>query len=192
VKFEELNDTIPYVIGGKVKVLRYSPYPHIVLAMPGRHAKDTTPKGGDFVVMVSDPVFDLTVDHQFTHDDIFRDVELRAKNGDKHLSLLGCYFDIVQGADPAEFNQVVVTPGVMAPSTFLTAVQCLAVAEHRRYSQYESKYGGRFLPFRFAAGIDEGLWDAEAAIAVQRKGRPGVEWLEKQFGVPALSKELMS
>lgn len=156
--------------------------------MPGRHALDTKPVGGDFVVMVNDPIYTVP-NHQFKHDDIFKDVELRRGRD----SILSEYLEIVQGTDPAEFGflDLVGPVGTLAPSTFTTAVQCLAVAEHRRYAQYEAQYGGRFLPFRFAAGIDEGLWSAEAAIAVQKKGRPGVEWLEKDFGVPTLTKELM-
>jgi hypothetical protein len=190
MKFSELHETIPYAKGGKEKVLRYSPYPNITLAMPGRHAQDTVPIGGDFVVMVTDPIYPVT-DHQFTHTDIFKDMELKqGKNG----FLMIDYLKIVKdGQDPVDFT-VEDAPGFMPglhPKTFLYAVQCLAVAEHRRYAKYESKFGGRFLPFRFAAGIAEGLWTAADAANLQRKGRPGVEMLEKQKGVPLLTKELM-
>lgn len=196
MNFEELNDTIPYVRGGKLKVLRYSPYPHVTIAMPGRHGPQTTPKHGDFVVMVDDPVLtyngrDAQGEHQFNHDDIFKDVEL--SKGDD--SLMPEYLQIIQGEDPVELGMNYArrrVGGTIAPSTFLCAVQCLAVAEHRRYAQFESQFGGRFLPFRFAAGIDEGLWTAEAAGAVQKKGRPGVEYLEQEYGVPKLTQELMS
>lgn len=186
MNFEELNDTIPYCVGGKEKVLRYSPYPNITLAMPGRHAKDTTPKGGDFVVMVKDPVWP-NPEHQFTHDDIFLSVSTHSEP-----DLMHNYLEIVRGEDPTKWRHALWTKkDQMHPDTFRCAVQCLAVAEHRRYAQYENKFGGRYLPFRFAAGIAEGLWTAEAAIAVQRKGRPGVEWLEKDYGVPTLTQELM-
>lgn len=186
--FKTLHETIPYCKGGKEKVLTYSPYPNVMIAMPGRHAKDTVPVGGDFVVMVTDPVFKLR-DHQFTHTDIFKDVEARVG----HVNLMGIYLEVIKGADPFNITMSTVeTPGALLSYTFVCAVQCLAVAEHRRYAQYEGKFGGRYLPFRFAAGIAEGLWTAADAAQKQKMGRPGVEWLEKEQGVPVLTKELMN
>lgn len=198
--FNKLHETIPYAKGGKEKVLRYSPYPNITLAMPGRHAADTVPVGGDFVVMVTDPIY-KTVDHQFTHTDIFKDVQARHDKA-KELgvsfimeldSFMKLYRDVVKGAEPwQDLSQTSFMSHCMHPTTFMNAVQCLAVAEHRRYAKYEAKFGGRYLPFRFAAGIAEGLWSAADAANLQRKGRPGVEMLEKQNGVPILTKELMT
>lgn len=186
--FDELNETIPYATGGKEKVLEYFPYPHVGILMPGRHAEDTDPVGGDFCVIVHDGLWQMR-DHQFTHDDIFRDVELK-----KSEQLMECYLSIVQGADPEHVYRTIteMPEAGMIVLTFLQAIQCLAVAEHRRYARFEKKYGGRFLPFRFAAGISEGLWTAQDAIDHQRKGRPGVEFLEKEKGIPKLTKELMS
>lgn len=193
MNFDELNDTIPYAKGGKEKVLRYSPYPNITLAMPGRHAEDTTPKGGDFVVMVTDPVYSRE-DHQFKHSDIFNDIALRKEKFPGVADvLMQEYLEIIQGAAPdAMTTWDDVYDGTLWPVTFRYAVQCLAVAEHRRYGQYEAKFGGRFLPFRFAAGIAEGLWTVNDALAWERKGRPGVEKLEKDFGTPILTKELIN
>lgn len=191
MKFDKLNDTVPYVIGGKEKVLSMSPYKGVTLRLPGRHAKDTTPKGGDFVVCVTDKTMGW-VDHQFTHTDIFKDIELKCES--EHLSFfINRYSDVVCGDDPDKINlgDGLTMPGIDF-DTFLAASQCLAVAEHRRYSQYESKFGGRFLPLRFAAGISEGLWTAADAAAMQKKGRPGVEILEKLHGTPILTKDLMS
>lgn len=189
--FKTLHETIPYAKGGKEKILRYSPYPNITLAMPGRHAADTVPVGGDFVVMVTDPIY-KAVDHQFTHTDIFKDIENRTKSdyhGDKMIIV--DYLEVVRGADPKDFSMEPCKAGSLSQATFFYAVQCLAVAEHRRYAKYETKFGGRYLPFRFAAGIAQGLWSAADAAALQRKGRPGVEMLEKQNGVPLLTEELM-
>lgn len=190
MKFEELNNTIPYAKGGKEKVLRYSPYQNITLAMPGRHALDTVPIGGDFVVMVTDPIFN-TVEHQFTHTDIFKDVESKRVHDDIDF-FMRAYASVVSQDDPIRYSpgDGVIMPG-MDFTVFLCAAQCLAVAEHRRYAKYEAKFGGRYLPFRFAAGIAEGLWTAADAANLQKKGRPGVEMLEKQYGTPVLSKELM-
>lgn len=194
MKFEKLNAMIPYVVGGKQKILTMHPYNAITLAMPGRHAKDTDPIGGDFVVMVDDDTMDWTR-HQFTHSDIFMDLEAKmVERPDDTNFLMNRYADIVvAGHDPDK-----ISPGddchyekSMHWQTLLYAVQCLAVAEHRRYAKYEAKFGGRYLPLRFSAGIVEGLWTAANAIERQRRGRPGVEWLEKEFGTPTLTKELM-
>lgn len=192
MKFEKLNDMIPYVVGGKQKVLTMHPYNAITLAMPGRHAKDTLPKGGDFVVMVDDDRMDWTR-HQFTHTDLFIDLDNKAiVSPSLALDFVELYRLVVQGGDPEKLDTEPFEklPGIH-PATFLRAVQCLAVAEHRRYAVHEAKFGGRYLPFRFAAGIVEGKWTAGDAIDRQRRGRPGVEWLEKDNGVPLLTKELM-
>lgn len=169
------------------------PYKGITLAMPGRHAEQTTPKGGDFVVMVTDAGMNWKK-HQFKHSDIFNDIEVKY-NHDPALPteldlLMRNYIDVVAvGVDPKTLVLPRSLPGV-DPLVFLHAVQCLAVAEHRRYHQFEEQFGGRFLPFRFAAGIAEGLWTAEDAISKQRYGRPAVERLEKNNGVPALTQAL--
>lgn len=189
--FKTLHETIPYAKGGKEKILSMSPYSGVILALPGRHALDTVPVGGDFVVMVTDPAFPR-VNHQFTHTDIFKDVEVKTAHNDIDF-FMRAYAGVVTGSDPLNYSpgDDVVLPGIDF-TTFLCASQCLAVAEHRRYAKYENKYGGRFLPFRFAAGIAEGLWTAADAANLQRKGRPGVEILESQNGTPELTKELMT
>lgn len=195
MKFDKLNEIIPYVVGGKSKVLTMHPYNAITLAMPGRHAKDTVPVGGDFVVMVDDENMDWAR-HQFTHADLFGDLERKSvEDPDSTAFLIRQYANVVANGDDPEkisvgddFNY----PASIHPQTFLYAVQCLAVAEHRRYSQHEAKFGGRYLPFRAAAGIVEGLWSAtEASDRTRQRGRIGVEWLEKDYGVPTLTKELM-
>ena len=165
------------------------PYKGITLAMPGRHAEDTTPKGGDFVVMVTDPGIKWRK-HQFKHDDIFNDVEVKTLDQpDTTQVFMQNYLEVIAvGTDPVGLLALPL-PGLNT-NLFLQAVQCLAVAEHRRYHQHEPKFGGRFLPFRFAAGIAEGLWTADDAIEKQRYGRPAVERLEKAKGVPVLTQQL--
>lgn len=196
MKFDKLNDMIPYVMGGKQKVLEMHPYNAITLAMPGRHAKDTTPKGGDFVVMVDDDRMDWTK-HQFTHTDLFKDLEHKNNYGPylhkEPFRFMEQYMYVIKGADPEKIDteRFEMMPG-LHPTTFLRAVQCLAVAEHRRYAQHEVKFGGRYLPFRFGAGIVDGRWTASDAAERQRRGRPGVEWLEKDHGMPELTLELIT
>lgn len=193
MKFEKLNDMLPYVQGGKQKILSYQPYNAITLRFPGRHALDTNPIGGDFVVCVDDEVMDWTA-HQFTHTDLFMDLSVKAAElPGKANILMEHYLEIVfNGFDPekAVVEHLEGLPGIH-PQTFLYAVQCLAVAEHRRYAKFEPQFGGRYLPFRFGAGIVEGLWTAGQAAEKQRRGRPGVEWLEKDYGLPILTKELI-
>lgn len=191
MKFSKLQETIPLARYGKEKSLTMEPYKGITLAMPGRHAEDTTPKGGDFVVMVTDPNIKWRR-HQFKHDDIFFDVELKAADQPVTTNVfMENYLEVIAtGSDPIGILALPL-PGLNT-NLFLQAVQCLAVAEHRRYAQHENKFGGRFLPFRFAAGIAEGLWTAEECVKVQRYGRPAVERLEKNTGVPLLTQRLMA
>jgi hypothetical protein len=173
------------VVGGKKHILEHSPYNAVTLYFPGRHAKDTDPIGGDFVVTVDDE--DLNwIKHQFTHNDIFADLELKKVMHPRATSLLMAeYCEVVNGKNPAkaENDWPVDMPG-LNPVTFLYAVQCLAVAEHRRYAKYEKQGGGRFLPARFALGIVHGAWTALDCANMQRRGRPGVEILEKTHNFP--------
>lgn len=192
MRFQELQEMIPLARYGKPKSLTMQPYNAVTLAMPGRHAEDTTPKGGDFVVMVDDAKLNWAR-HQFTHTDIFKDVEKKYKEN-VHLTqqLMLDYLDVVHNnTHPEIWEERQGLPGIH-PQTFLYAVQCLGVAEHRRYKDYEDRFGGRYLPLRFAAGIVEGLWTATDAADKQKRGRPGVEWLEKDFGQPVLTKKLVT
>lgn len=192
MKFAELHEHIPLARYGKPKSLTMEPYKGITLAMPGRHAEDTTPKGGDFVVMVTDTRIGWKK-HQFKHDDIFNDVEVKADQTPEHMGFfMNQYLNVIAvGDDPMKIKLGTgLSMAGLDFTKFLCAVQCLAVAEHRRYHMHEPKFGGRFLPFRFAAGIAEGLWTASDAIEKQRYGRPAVERLEKANGVPVLTQEL--
>lgn len=188
--FEELNTLIPHALGEKLHVLTMSPYNGITLALPGRHQKDTEVPGGDFVVMVSDSKIGW-VNHQFTHDDIFNDLDTKVKQDSVDADeLMNDYASVVFGSSPDDFDwDRGVWKDSLHPQIFLHAVQCLAVAEHRRYARHEKKGGGRYLPARFASGIIEGLWTPDDAKAVQRKGRPGLDWLIKERGAPIPLKE---
>lgn len=205
MRFDKLHEMIPYATGGKNHVMSMTPYNGVVLSMPGRHQKDTDPVGGDFVVMVSD--FNLGwVNHQFTHDDLFKDFERKTQDSKYHAeNLLLDYVKVVFGDDPAkiEWHRPSHHPtgldlepatdtwdDTLHPQTFLYAVQCLAIAEHRRYHQHETKGGGRFLPVRFISGIVEGLWTAEDCKKVQRRGRLGLDHLISVHGRPTPLKEL--
>lgn len=193
MKFDKLHAMIPYVKGGKTKILSMRPYPDIKLMLPGRHAKDTDPVGGDFVVCVTDSNMNWE-NHQFSHNDIFADLVVKANaEPDATDCLMGMYLEVIKGEDP----EIMVVPGGdrlpgIDYTTFLRAVQCLAIAEHRRYHQHEAKFGGRYLPFRFATGIVDGLWSPIVAAGKEKYGRPGVEQLERLHGTPFLTQKLMS
>lgn len=190
MKFAKLHETVPLARYGKLKSLTMEPYPGITLAMPGRHAEDTVPKGGDYVVMVTDERIGWNK-HQFKHDDIFNDVELRT-NVNAVSGIMEDYLKVIaHGKDPNICTGWPTPDGCLESKLFLQAIQCLAVAEHRRYAQYEGQFGGRFLPFRFAAGIAQGLWTSNDAIKVQRYGRPAVERLERKHGVPVHTQKLL-
>lgn len=192
MNFDTLNELIPHSVGKKLHVLSMSPYNAVTLAMPGRHQTDTAIPGGDFVVMVDDTNTGW-VRHQFTHDDLFNDIEVKTQRAPETAqALMEDYAQVVLGGDAALIAQYS-TGGFIHgihPNTFLYAVQCLAVAEHRRYGQHEKKGGGRFLPARFASGIVEGLWTAADCKAVQRRGRMGLDLLISTHGKPTTLKEL--
>ena len=192
MKFETLNENIPYVLGGKKHILSTSPYDNVTLRMPGRHENDTEKPGGDFVVEITDDSTSWE-SKQFTHQHIFDDFQDKADlDRGQAEKLMVFYAKVVFGEDPDDFY-IPTSPaweGTVKPSTLIYALQCLAVAEHRRYARYEAKQGGRFLPARFAAGIVYGQWTADDAKMVVRKGRPGVEMLERLHGKPPTLQEL--
>ena len=188
MNFQELNDLIPWVTGNTNHIVTMSPYNAVVLAMPGRHQYDTPERdGGDFVVMVSDRDIGW-LHHQFTHDDLFSDIERKARSAKvKAREFMRAYAEvIVRGTAPEtyDFKRIKAWEGTLHPQTLLYSLQCLAVAEHRRYAQHERRGGGRYLPARFASGIVEGIWTAGDAKAVQRRGRPGLEQLISEKGKP--------
>jgi hypothetical protein len=181
MNFEKLHDLIPYATGGKNHAVTMAPYNAVTLAMPGRHQHDTVPAGGDFVVMVSDDNLGW-VNHQFTHDDIFLDMEKKHQlDSESAERLMADYAAVVFGADPEKYSwERGDWESTLHPQTFLYAVQCLAVAEHRRYHQFEKRGGGRYLPMRFTFGIVSEAWTAADCKNFQRRGRPGLEHLEKE------------
>lgn len=196
MKFEELHNRIPYVTGPENHVLMMTPYEGVTLRMPGRHQLDTSPIGGDMVVEITDDTTSWEA-KQFTHQNIFDDFQDKTDaDADMAKKLMQFYAEIVlHGADPDDYYKhvgVVVEAweGTLTVSTLVAALQCLAVAEHRRYARYEAKMGGRFLPARFVAGIVYGQWQASDAKLVIRKGRPGVEMLERLHGKPPSLQEL--
>jgi hypothetical protein len=197
--FDTLNKRIPYVTGLENHAVTMSPYVGITLAMPGRHQSDTDPIGGDFVVMVTDSSIGWSR-HQFTHGDLWDDIEKKnAIDPTGAKMLMRDYAAVVRGAEP-DAKKWSLADGVtdtaldpwtnsLHPQTFLYAVQCLAVAEHRRYWKFEKDGGGRYLPARFSVGIVEGIWTADDCKQYQYRGRQGLENLIKEKGRPTPLKK---
>jgi hypothetical protein len=183
------------VTGGMKHILSTSPYDGVTLRMPGRHENDTERIGGDFVVEITDDTTSWEA-KQFTHQNIFDDfqdkVDLDLEAAKKLMKFYAAI--VLHGADPDDYYKPLGTieawKGTLNASTLVAALQCLAVAEHRRYARYEVKMGGRFLPARFAAGIVYGHWTSDDAKLVIRMGRPGVEMLERINGNPPTLQEL--
>lgn len=199
--FKELNEKLPYVTGGENHIVETSPYQNVHLAFPGRHQNDTKPVGGDFVVMVTSKELGWEK-HQFTHGDLWDDIEYKLSTDKIGATfLMKDYAKVVRGGDPSArgwdfqrggYDGDDVDPWTKSlhPQTFLYAVQCLAVAEHRRYHEHERYGGGRYLPARFSAGIVEGKWTSKEAKEYQYRGRQGLENLIKLKGRPKPLKQL--
>ncbi|QIQ63050.1 hypothetical protein SEA_MOAB_196 [Streptomyces phage Moab] len=198
--FVTLHEMIPRATGDKLHVMEMKPYSNITLAMPGRHQNDTDPVGGDFVVMVDSTELGW-VKHQFTHGDLWDDLEQKMQTDKSGAeALMKDYARVVRGADPTMHGWDFQRGGwdglgpdpwkvTLHPQTFLYAVQCLAVAEHRRYWKHERDGGGRYLPARFSMGIIEGKWTSADAKASQYRGRQGLENLIKEKGRPTPLKK---
>ena len=186
---QELNKAIPYVTGKVLHVGGAEVYPGVKILMPGKHQYKTEPPGGDAVVLVTDKSVGWS-DRKFRHTDFFDDIEEKTMfDAIETNRLMKDYLLILQNQpyDPDYYE----LPGVQGHIA-LAAWQVVGIMEHRRYRQYEKQFGGMYLFPRFCWGIAEGLWNAEEASWLEKKGRPGVEQLERERGVPILTKELFS
>jgi hypothetical protein len=89
---------------------------------------------------------------------------------------------------------VAALPGLSLP-VLLTAHQCMALAEHRRYSEQTTVGGGRYLLVRVVRGIILGKWTADEARQTttgndrssgRRGGLGALQDLEEQVGWSSL------
>lgn len=186
---DELNRDIPFVTGNELHIAGTEVYPGVKILMPGKHQNETVPPGGDAVITVTD----LSVgwsDRKFSHTDFFKDIEEKRKHSIEQTNQLMKEYLAMLKQQPLVVGTYFL-PGVQ-PHLCLYSWQVLAVIEHRRYKQWESQWGGMYLFPRFAFGIAEGLWTAADAANLQKKGRPGVEILEKMHGLPELTNRLMT
>jgi hypothetical protein len=193
VNFDEVHKLVPYETQGRLHSNSLNVYTDVRVKYPGRHALDTDPIGGDYVVEALCDVAEWDW-KQFTHTDIFKDVQLKTDANSEWMQSVGIkqLADVVSGSEiPHPLDVPENLPGVRW-SVLLRASQCLAVAEHRRYHRYEAGGGGRFLPLRFAVGIVYGHWNESDASRVQRRGIHGYRELTKEFGSPPTVKALLT
>lgn len=193
VNFSEVHAMIPYCTEGEVHSNTLQIYPDVRVKYPGRHAMDTDPVGGDFVVEVDCEAGGWKW-KQFTHGDIFKDIETKSLADPTFMRERAAsdLARVVEGENikPHIRWEALKLPGIRY-RTLLEATQCLAVAEHRRYHKYDAGGGGRYLPLRYAVGIIYGHWDASSASKVQRRGIHGYKELTKEFGNPPTVKSLL-
>ncbi len=190
--FNEVHEKIPYLSDGELHSVTTEIYPAVRVKQPGRHAFDTDPIGGDFVVEVScdNAKWDWK---QFTHADLFADLQSKYDTSQRFF-LQHTYAKflarVVDGTiEPIKIETTATIPGLDL-TVLLQTSQVLAVAEHRRYARYEANGGGRFLPVRFALGIIFGHWSAAEATRVQRRGVHGLRELTKLGGNPPTVRKL--
>lgn len=194
MKFNDIHAMVPYEHEGELHSNTLQVYPDVRVKYPGRHALDTSPIGGDFVVEVNcaNAQWDWK---QFTHGDIFIDIEDKSEFDREFMMERGIVdlAAIVKGDKGVGTTTPLGALGLpgLRYKTLLQASQALAVAEHRRYHQFEKNGGGRFLPLRFAVGIVYGFWTSQDAIRVQRRGSHGLRELTKEFGNPPTVRKIM-
>lgn len=196
MNFEELNEHIPFVKGVKLhtvttQVAKTDDW-QVIVKSPGKYQNVTG--GGDFVVILHAPEAGWKW-HRFTHIDLFKDIEAKV-HGDTNFmqeqfapSLANVIYDKQDPMRQPLFGSTLTGIPVRG---LLVASQALALAEHRRYKQYEANGGGRFLPARFALGIVFGKWTALDAASLQLRGTPGLLQLEKLHGTPPRLKALVT
>lgn len=194
MRFSEIHALVPYITEGELHSVTTELHPTVRVRQPGRHKNETSPAGGDMVVEVNcaSAQWDWK---QFTHGDIFKDIETKTIFDQEFMRSRGIV-DLARvvkedaGIRSATPYNALLLPGLRY-NTLLRASQALSVAEHRRYHQYESGGGGRYLPLRFAIGIVYGYWTASDAVRVQRRGVHGLRDLTKQFGNPPTVKAVL-
>ena len=198
MRLTELENRIPYrVVSDTLSIHSVScqPYPGIRLDLPGKYWDKTRPLGGDFLVRVTAHEVNWNA-HSFRHVELFADIERRRQSDQKTgasraLELLDAYFHVVNGEDPDSFHHLEQVPNTLAPLTFLRAVQCLALAEHRRYGLLSSRGGGKWLPWRFTHGIAHGHWTANQVAQVEKNGITGLVNIEGDRGMPEELRRLL-
>ncbi len=183
--WNELNRHIPWVTpeqaaGQDVDTIVFDEGVRKVwVRQPGRHWEQTYKPGGDFQVRVDSPRAQTLAKeewkaHGFSHSALFDDFEIKADADPQSMQtrFAPAFVEVVaEGADPEVFHDQLPDdlPG-LEPLVALVSSQCLALAEHRRYRQYEPATG-RCLPLRIGLGIIFGMWDASRASNYQRRGR---------------------
>lgn len=175
MKFDKLNDLIPKVPADKDRLHEETMYIgggygwSVRVKWPGKHKESS----GDFVVeTLSEATWDDY--HQFTHHDLFKDVEAKYQaDPDYVLNWLIHVLGVVKGTSAP--RQLSVGPSYL-PGIHIDAlthsIQALTVCEYRRFPQGDVRGGGRYLPINFMLAILGGFLTMEEAEKGMRRGWP--------------------
>jgi hypothetical protein len=175
-----LERHIPYVLdqGAEARRRRATVlYDSTIQALqPGLYWNETSPRGGDFLITLTDAAADWNA-KAFTHRDVFADVEAKTATAPEWMRMKFAPAMVLvvageQDPDSVQIGNAPPLPGA-SPRGLLRGAQCLALCEHRRFKQHEP-FGGRCLPMRFALGIIYGVWTARMAGDVEKLGKPGL------------------
>lgn len=186
-----LEKAIPYVsrqstpeAPNLVTVVYDAPDGSVMARQPGLYWDLTTPRGGDFLITLTDRAASWH-EKPFTHRDIFSDIQSKTLAAPEwmRLTFARALVLVVAGEQDPDAVAPEAPPELPGASSrgLLRAAQCLALCEHRRYKQYEP-VGGRCLPMRYCLGIIHQLWTAEQAGACEKKGRTGLYELRGMAG----------
>jgi hypothetical protein len=148
---------------------------------PGKHWNTWPTPGGDFKVKIRSGGRERMLTFRQVFDDWQQKRDWAIANGFEAMTLLEGLIAaalkrlVLEGASPdslarnlvkpiRKVNESGITqmPGIQLP-VLLTAHQCMALAEDRRYREQTSLGGGKYLLVRVVLGIIYGKWTADEA-----------------------------
>ena len=218
VQWDQLDKKVRYLIvlrgqGVRTDVLNRAGPLKVWLEQPGKHFKTHPMPGGDFKVWLQSARTG-NKKRGVTFTDLFEDAAAKREwadaTGEDARAVLRAIHHamwriVLDGADPKEAEVelrrfvgrtatrlIGQAPGYELP-LLLTALQCLALAEYRRYQAHETEGGGRYLMPRAISGVLYGNWTPDEARPVTKTtdrvsgrlgGRPALEELEARYGRP--------
>lgn len=181
MRFDKLNEWIPAVPADKDNLHKHTIYVaggydwSVRVKWPGKHKTSS----GDFVVeTLSKPVWNRH--HQFTHGDLFKDVESKHRADPEWTQpWLEDVLPMVDGkVHPARLRPLASElPGIHVDALTASLLP-LVVCEFRRFPQGDVRGGGRYLPINYMLAILQGYWTPDEASKLMRKGFPSLRDLE--------------
>jgi len=152
----------------------------VCVAQPGKYWERTA--GGDFLVRVSSRAVRWEA-RPFTLNDLFEDIasKLPAPMSERLRLAADLVWVVSEGRDPMSLTDRKRSYPGLEHGALLTAQQCLALAEHRRFEEFEPE-GGKNLALRYSLGILFGKWEVGAVMEASLHGRHGLRLLRTRFG----------